>query len=254
MIHSVQLGGATAVCVAGRKERMGMRCGPGLSVVHRVRGGLEVGSPGDPGSPLLTRTMSFGRGRWPRSPHRDLARQRGTTRTPGRVPGDHRHLRRHRPRPGDEPGHRRVAQCPPLGRPRDRRRRGQPARLHYRQGPRLFRPGRLARIFHHDSAAPAQPPCLPAGRPQLLAGSSSESSTGVGAGFTGDPRSRPYGPGSPKGFGSYRGPARIYVCWHGLATIRGEKCGLAPRGPRAGIRTPWVAWRGHRWHRRAPGR
>jgi len=32
--------------------------------------------------------------------------------------------------------------------------------------------------------------------------------------------------GSPKGFGSYRGPARIYVRLHGLATIPGEKCGL----------------------------
>ena len=34
-------------------------------------------------------------------------------------------------------------------------------------------------------------------RPHLPAMSSSAPSTGVGAGFTGDPRSRPYGPGSP---------------------------------------------------------
>jgi hypothetical protein len=59
---------------------------------------------------------------------------------------------------------------------------------------------------------------------------SSESSPGVGAGGTGDPRNRPFGPGSPKGFGSDCGPARIYVRLYGLATIRGEKCGL--RHPR----------------------
>jgi hypothetical protein len=31
--------------------------------------------------------------------------------------------------------------------------------------------------------------------------------------------------GRQEGFGSYRGPARIYGRWHGLATILGEKCG-----------------------------
>ena len=61
--------------------------------------------------------------------------------------------------------------------------------------------------------------------PHLPAVSSSESSTGVGAGFTGDPRNRPCGPASPKGFGSYRGPAGIYGHLRWLATICGENCG-----------------------------
>jgi hypothetical protein len=71
--------------------------------------------------------------------------------------------------------------------------------------------------------------------PHLLAVSSSEYSTGVGAGFTGDPRNRPCGPGSPKGFGSYRGPARIYGHLRALATIPGEKCGLRIRGQGLGM-------------------
>ena len=78
-------------------------------------------------------------------------------------------------------------------------------------------PSRLARISHHESAPTAQPPCLPAGRAHLLAGSSSESRF----------YRRPQCGRSPKGFGSYRGPARIYARLHGLATIPGEKCGLA---------------------------
>jgi len=79
-----------------------------------------------------------------------------------------------------------------------------------------------------------RPACRQAGR--ISWPTSSESSTGVGAGFTGDPRTRPCGPGSPKGFGSYRGPARIYARLHGLATIPGEKCGLAIGRASAGRR------------------
>ena len=48
------------------------------------------------------------------------------------------------------------------------------------------------------------------------------------AGFAGDPRrwgGRPCGPGSPKGFGVYRGRAGRCTRRPGLVTVRGESCG-----------------------------
>jgi hypothetical protein len=123
-----------------------------------------------------------------------------------------------------------AANAPPgsdstLGNPAKECRKGagRQQRLLSRPSARLPLPGflrflpSLARISHHESAAPAQPPASP-GRVLVRVLDILQVCL----------RARTCG------------PARIYVRLHGLATIPGEKCGL--EGGRTS-RQPYGGWR-----------